>query len=300
MNLKINEKYKSNAEFLKDYVQIVDINDDKVNEVVFTPRDYSDGNSNKRYGSIICLDKYKQMIWEYTFSDTMFCDHEILIPEYEVNLIDTVEIKSQKVILCSANNVKSFSSAVFSLELKSGKRNHNTFWTSGHIWDGLVVDTGSLDKKYFVGIGGDNGFHDGAVWGMDLEKLYGYRPSTKEYIIKNQPETEFIFCIRLPKTDFDNFIGSTVVGISQGSLTYDRINKNFGFNSISYKEFWGESIAGLQYTLSDNFKDFNISVTDQFKVHRNSLVANGTLKEPYTNTKEFVELYKSKILYWQV
>ena len=71
--------------------------------------------------------------------------------------------------------------------------------------------------------------------------------------------------------------------------------------SICFDKFWSSEtgIAGLRYILSKNFKDFNISVTDQFTVYRDSLVLNGTLKEPYTNTKEYVELYKKGIRYWK-
>jgi hypothetical protein len=55
----------------------------------------------------------------------------------------------------------------------------------------------------------------------------------------------------------------------------------------------------MDYRLKSNLKDFNIYVGSSFRVVRDSLVAKGFLKEPYTDTREYINLQKSKILYWQ-
>ena len=97
------------------------------------------------------------------------------------------------------------------------------------MWDAIVIANNNSVKKYLIGIGSDNGFHDGVIWGINLEKLQGYRPTTQEYIIKNKNQADLIFCIRLPKTDFDDFVGATVLGMIPGSLTYNKVDKSYGF-----------------------------------------------------------------------
>jgi hypothetical protein len=298
--LKIQEKYKDKAEILKDYVQLVDIDYDGFNEIICTSGESPKENSINKYGTIVCLNKLKQKIWEYTFSDSAFCDHETLIPDYAVNLVDTCEINLKRIILCTAKNRNAFSSAIFLLDLRTGSRLKNTFWASGFIQDGIIIPLNNSTEKCFIGIGSDNGFHCGTIWGTSLEKLSGYRLSTPEYDIKNKIRAQLDFYIRLPKTDYDDFIGNNVLGLTQGSLSYNSKEKFIRFTTHTHGKLWGdESIICFHFTLSDNFKDFNISIADQFKVHRDSLVTRGILKKPYTNTKDYVELYKQGILYWK-
>ncbi|MCZ7615549.1 MAG: hypothetical protein M5T52_18885 [Ignavibacteriaceae bacterium] len=55
----------------------------------------------------------------------------------------------------------------------------------------------------------------------------------------------------------------------------------------------------IGYDVSYNLKDINIVVGSDFRVVRDTLVAHGLLNPPYTDTEEYKELLKSKILYWK-
>jgi hypothetical protein len=51
--------------------------------------------------------------------------------------------------------------------------------------------------------------------------------------------------------------------------------------------------------LDYNLKDFDIIVDNQFRVIRDTLVAQGKLKPPYTDTEDYKNIIKNNILYWQ-
>ena len=74
LNLIIDKNYKSDVGIIKDFVQIIDINDDQENEILYTPLGITNDSSINRFGSIVCMNKYKKKIWEYTFSDTVFSE----------------------------------------------------------------------------------------------------------------------------------------------------------------------------------------------------------------------------------
>jgi hypothetical protein len=57
--------------------------------------------------------------------------------------------------------------------------------------------------------------------------------------------------------------------------------------------------GNLWMKLDYNLKDFDIIVDNQFRVIRDTLVAQGKLKPPYTDTEEYKNLIKSNILYWK-
>jgi len=54
----------------------------------------------------------------------------------------------------------------------------------------------------------------------------------------------------------------------------------------------------IWYQVDYNLKNINVVIDNRFRVMRDSLVAHGKLSLPYTDTKEYTDIIKSKILYW--
>ncbi len=89
-------------------------------------------------------------------------------------------------------------------------------------------------------------------------------------------------------------------GIDFGSLSYITNDDLIRCVTLSYQDrSMRDRLPLMDYQLKSNLKDFNIYVSSSFRVVRDSLVAKGFLKEPYTDTREYIELQESKILYWK-
>jgi hypothetical protein len=55
----------------------------------------------------------------------------------------------------------------------------------------------------------------------------------------------------------------------------------------------------IGYTLSADFESVDVNVVSMFAVMRDSLVARGYLKHPFTDTKEYRDIIRNNILYWK-
>ncbi len=51
--------------------------------------------------------------------------------------------------------------------------------------------------------------------------------------------------------------------------------------------------------LDYNLKDIDIIIDSEFRILRDSLVAKGVLKSPYTDTEEYKAILKQNTLYWK-
>ena len=300
INVNLDLRDMMNADLLKKYARILDIDNDFVNEIIVTQFIGQDEIISKKIGTIICYDKYKEIKWEYNFQDTVYSEREDLKPDYNVRFIDTTTFHNKKVLLCFANNASSFSSAIFGLELSSGIRIKQTQWNSGYTIDAIILDLNNDKEKEFVGVGIDNGFNCGVLWGVRLDDLYGFRPTAENYIIQNFEETELLFYIRLPNTDLDEHNGVRT-GLLEGSLTYNKKDKDIKFVTTSVIDtLTGQTTPSIFYYLSENLVDFDIYLFDKFTANRDSLVVKGKLNPPYADTKEYKKILMNRILYYKI
>jgi hypothetical protein len=287
-------------DIIKNYVQIMDIEGDGENEVLITRSLDPNDITTETIGTLICYNKDKLIKWDYSFQDTIYSYREDLKSDYDTVLIDTTIIDNKKILWCRANNSSSFSSAVFSLELSTGKRFDKTLWCSGHTQEVRIVDLISDGKKEFIGVGVDNGLKNLVVWGVELDKMNGYRPTTDNYRIKNLEEADLLFYIRLPNTDLDKRNGARTIGLENGSLRFSKENKNINFVTTCLIEpINKKSVNSIYYYLSDNLLDVEIYLYDEFTVLRDSLVTEAKLQPPYTDTKEYKQILKDQILYYK-
>jgi len=199
----------------------------------------------------------------------------------------------QRSLFLVASNIPSFSSAIYRIDLKTGKRLPGTFWSSGYILNGEIKDIDNDSKVEFLGIGCDNGYEDAVFFVYEIDTLTKVRPTTEQYLLQNFPVSEMKAYIRFPKTDYDNYRNFRMPVIQRNSYQDVRYYQFIVSGDYSLKS------SSLWYQVDYNLKDINIIVGNQFRVMRDSLVARGELQPPLTDTEEYKNILKSKILYWK-
>jgi len=214
---------------------------------------------------------------------------------YTVSLLDTLTFNGTKSLFVVANNSPSFSSAIFRIDLQNGRRLQGTFWSSGHTYNGVIKDINNDGKKDILCMGLDNGYEDAVFFGFEIDTTTRVRPTTDDYLIRGFHSADLITYIRFPKTDYDvynNFRTPSPVPASFNDITSQKIYQFYTMDLLNNKS------SCLWYQIDYNLKDVNIVVDNRFRVMRDSLVVNGKLPLPYTDTPQYIKLQKSKILYW--
>ena len=287
----------ANSELVSDYycsryAKIVDANGDGKNEVILTSEIANVTDRIPNQGFIICYNYKGNKVWENKFTDKVISEREILNLEYSVNLIDTLTFHNTKVIVARANNGPSFSSAIYFLDIKNGKRLPGTFWASGHIVGAIIKDIDNDGIPEINGVGYDNGYEDLVFFSFTPDSLTKVRLTKEDYLIRNYPVAQLKSYIRFPKTDFEKHSLIRIPPYNIGSLRYEYNNFVFG-TSMPHHNF----VAAVGYELNNNLKDINIVIDTDLRVQRDTLVAKGILAPPYTDTEEYKNIIKNNILY---
>ena len=295
----VDNTLAQSEKFKQSKLLITDVNNDNVNEVIYT-LPYTVNRNENSIGSLVCLDNKNNLLWNYDFADTAYADKEDLPPDYSLNLGDTITFEGKKLLFCFANSKKSFNSAVFALDLRSGKRLPQIFWASGHTNSILLRDIDRDSIPEILGLGLDNGYEDAVLWATKINNFDGYRLTVDEYKIKNKKPAELIFYIRIPKTDYDVYNKLRTPSIDLEGLHYDLESRSVHFNFTSIKYLSpnaNNNFLMIGFELDSTYKNFFINIISGFRVIRDSLVAHGELKPPFTDTKEYREIIKNSILY---
>jgi len=290
-----NRKQIDNPSLLTKYFMIVDINDDGKNEVIITNQLTDLKVPKSTSSSVVCFNNSEELIWQYSFKDEVISKRERLSTEYDALIVDTTTFKGEKNLVLFVNNSTSFSSAIFRLNLSTGERLPGTLWCSGHTTRGIIEDLNHDGQKDVLCVGLDNGYEDAVFFGYNIDNTTIVRPSTDDYLIKDFSIAKMISYIRIPKTDYDILKNYRTPGIESDFFKDDPEGKYYQFIVYSYLDDMGST---LWYQVNYNLIDVNIIVDNRFRVMRDSLVAHGKLPLPYTDTPEYVNQQKSKILYW--
>ena len=142
----------------------------------------------------------------------------------------------------------------------------------------------------------DNGYEDAVFFGYEIDTLTKVRLTTDKYLIRGHQIADLITYIRLPKTDYDEYKKFRTPGISEKSFVDIKSSRTYQFYTTDYLNDYSSC---LWYQIDYNLRDVNIIVDSRFRVMRDTLVAHGKLPLPYTDTPEYVEIQKNKILYWK-
>lgn len=294
---------KDNPVLTSALFKIVDIDFDGDNEIIYVADKLNENTKSREMPSIRCVDKGFNTIWSYSFLDTVFSEREILLPPYDFTLIDTATIDGRNALLFWVNNGPSFSTAISGIDLSNGIRIKNTFWGAGHTLSAIKRDINNDGQEDIVAAGIDNGFEDAVVWGIESNKLDGYRPTTREYQIKGFKEADLIFYLRIPKQDVDKYLGIRNPSIWHYSLNFREYDKSLSFEMLTIKnpglQLISDFIKTYIITIDSNLTVSDVVVISSFRVFRDSLVAQGKLNPPYTDTKEYKEIIKNSVLYWK-
>lgn len=274
---------------LLSIARIIDIDGDRENEVLTTQK-FNDNST------VYCYDKRGKVIWSYEFKDSVISKREEPGNNYSVRMIDTLTLNSQKSLLLISKNLTSYPSAIFRINLRTGKRLPGTFWAAGHILEGEIKDIDKDSKKDFIGIGYENGYEDVTFFGFEIDTLLKMRPTKEEYLLEDISRADLKVYIRFPKIDYDKYkkIRTPSLLISNFSD-----NQHKGIYRFAVGEIAETQISNLSYGINYNFKDIDVIISSGFRVMRDSLVAHGILSQPYTDTREYKEIIKNNILYWQ-
>lgn len=295
-NVDLGRKDISNQKLLGMFFRLCDIDDDGYNEVLITNEATSIYLRNKSSWELNCYNKENQKVWSYHFTDSVCSQRENLDPYYSILIIDTLTYNDQKSLFLISNNSASFSSAIYRINLKTGKRLPGTLWCSGHTSEALIKDINNDSKKDILAVGLDNGFEEQVFFVFTIDTLTKVRQSTKEYTIKNFPISDFISYIRIPKTDYTKLIQLRVPGLEKGSLVDEIFEKVYRF--IIQPDF-DYNKCSIWIKVDYNLRDIDFIVDNQFRIIRDSLVAQGKLRPPFTDTVEYKNIIKNNILYWK-
>jgi len=280
------------ASSLNTIISIVDVNNDYENEIITAgtiPQEEDEPNR------IACRDKNLDILWEYDFQDTISSPRERLKPYYSHKILDTCTINNQKLLAAFANNVSSYSGAIFFLDYKNGMRVGPTFWHQGHVIEGKIKDIDNDSRKELIFTAFNNGLEKIVFGILPLDDIHGQSPSTEKYMFNNWRIANFKFYSLLPNTDYNQNLNERYMTSLPGSL--NDFKQRSLFSIVLYNKLYSP-FGGLEISIDYNLSDIDVIVGSDFRVLRDSLVVNGKLKYPLTDTPEYTEIYKNRIQFW--
>lgn len=287
---------KNDAKILYLYTKVVDIDNDGLNEIILVGENDNMPGLIDPPDTLRCYDAYGKVIWKYSFDDKVYSHREPINTEYHISILDTLNFKGTNNLFLISSNGPSYSSAVFRIDLKNGKRLPGTLWCSGHITSGIIKDINNNGKKDLICLGYDNGYEDVVLFACEIDTLTKVRPTTQEYLILNYPIAKMLAYIRFPKVDYDIFYQNRTPTINPGILNIRNHNRIYDFYTTDPNN---KNIAAIGYEVEEDFKTINVVINSNFRVRRDSLVAQGKLNPPYTDTEEYKDIIKSHILFWK-
>ena len=290
----IDNQYNDKG-YMALYEKIVNINNDDNNEVILSDYDLSK-SGNERNSFVMCFNYSGKLIWKYKFADSVKTIREIHNASYVSQIIDTLSENGRQEIILYARNDPLYPSAIYKLDAKTGKRLPGTFWHAGHICAVTLGDFDDNGKKEIVATAISNCYERCVIFSIDVDKIEGQGPSDKDYTFLGFQRARLNKYILLPKSDLTDFYGVRFNTTPRTRLFYDQSIHYFNFSLMEGNP--SKFDAGITYSVNDSLSSVNISIGDQFQVMRDSLVAKGLLHKPYSNTKEYVNILKKQIKYW--
>ncbi|HSL88070.1 MAG TPA: hypothetical protein VK870_02075, partial [Ignavibacteriaceae bacterium] len=138
----------------------------------------------------------------------------------------------------------------------------------------------------------NNGFERAVVLSVDLDKIVGQTPAPERYIFNNIPKAELNKYILLPHTDYGRiFYRSNIVP------------RNGIYYTASSKEIVVQTQEGINkpilfyYGFDTELNFLWVDCADNAQQLRDSLVMQGILNPPLTNTEEYFKILEENIEY---
>ena len=276
-------------------IRVLDINADNKNEVIYC-FDPSVGFVDKNMSYGIAFFDYKGKVFnKIAFTKTVNSKRETLAPPYTWSLRDTLTYNGRKSLLMSVGNFNSYAGAAFIIDLKTQKIISDTLWNCGHFIELKAVDIDSDGRKEIFGTAYNNGKNRVSFFCLELSKFNGQVPSSDEYRFFNIKHSEVNNLFLFPKTDYIGFTGQAMAVLMGNSLSVDNDKKIFHFGTLETTSING---GGVNYNWDFLANDFTIAISGCFGTIRDSLVAQGKLKKPFTDTWKYRQFLHDQILKW--
>ncbi len=275
----------------KCFQMLVDINNDRRKELILADNIHI--HPKYKPWTITCYDYKGKEIWNYLFQDTISSPGEVLSKNYTNYLIDTATVKGEKVLVAFSQNHESFGSAIYMLDLRTGKRVQDTFWHPGFIYGGYII---TLDnKKTLVFMAINNSWHKTALGMLNLNNINGKAPSDKYHSFFGFKLALLDKYILLPNLDYQKIIYPIQSSYST-TRDFQFIEKEKIFKCVVWLS--PNKTGGINYNFSNDLKILNIDIDDTFARTRDFYVKSGQLKPPLSDTKSYKNLLINQILYW--
>jgi hypothetical protein len=272
----LSSKYSSN------YInKLVDINNDGVNEIIVTNESLEQNNDSIRH--IACYNSRGNLMWSNNFNETASSFISSMQPSYISNLVDTVTLSDKKKYLVAfATDRTSFNSAIFKIDLKTGKQSNDILWHNGPIRDCRIIDFNNDGRKKIAFAAINSSFGKVAFGVIDPNNLAGQCPSLTSSTLKCIVPAKLLTYIMLPKTDFSRCTKQIDTSLKIGCL-----NNNPDKKTISLKSSEDESAeATINFIIPYNSKNISVSL-------RKRPETKESLPLPHTKTR-----ISDQILFW--
>lgn len=287
----IGQIVKERLDDPKYFQRIYDIDNDGNNEVILSHENLPQKDM-ENHGRIVCFDSNGEILWKYKFKDTVHTIKNIYKDLYITRIVDIVKYERRTLLFCNARHTY-FPSAVFPLDIRTGKRIDGLLWSQGHFNAGNIGDfdeDGNLEL--FIG-GINNGYEAAFACIINLDELYGQTPTTSDYIFKDIKIANFKKYFLFPKTDMCIYAGKRFNGTELTNFYEDTKTYQIGVN----EKFKNKGI-GPYYVFNHNLDSAHLQIGDAQQFTRDSLVIAGKIPPPLTRDPEYEKILISNIKEW--
>lgn len=278
----------------KMFERTVDINNDGKNEVLLAQSVLNGSEPNNKMGWVACFNYKGELIWKNQFTDSSKTYKDIHTITFINHFIGIQNQNNRKIVYLFANNQPLYPAVIYKLDALTGKKLPGTFWHSGHIESAILSNFDNHGDK-ITALAISNCYERSVIFSIKTKSLNGQGPANKNYKFEGVSQDSSLKYVLLPKTDLTNFDRLRFNKMEIGALNFIKEEKQFDFSLIEGDKTRG---AGISYLVDPELKEFKIFIGDKFQVERDTMVAKGLLPKPYSNTKEYINILKKQIKYW--
>ncbi len=280
---------------INSIARLFDVNKDGKNDVIITNEHLGKKRDVSKFGRVACFDHRQKLLWQYVFRDSIATRVEKFTPYYSLSILDIKKDMPDPEILLVGQHENYYPSPLIKLRLRDGKRMGHIFWHPGGGSRGFIGDFNEDGKDELIATSISNGLERCVLYSIDYDKLKGTAPTTINYRFLNQHIADFNQYIILPKSDVNNYFKERYnVNITPPFITYN----NLLFFNLAEEHLPDGSDISINYEFDRKFELKDIIIGDKFRVVRDSLVADGKIKGPYTETPEYKKYLRDQIKYW--
>ncbi len=281
---------------LSSTAQLYDVNNDGVNEIFLCNETQSSLKDKNSAGRLVSLDSEGNLIWQCKFSGNVHTENEVIKDRYSIHSIfGFIEREGRTELIVAAKHYDSFASAIFKVDAETGKIIGNILWHPGLISYGTIYDLDGDGKNEIIAVCIVNGFEASSLLIVEEDKIFGRVPSAKGYNFLDLPKADVESYIIFPKTDLTDLFNKRY----NKPNSIPNINAKLGSFNISFLEGGKKELARdvtLQYEISFDLSEINPIISDRFRTIRDKQIKSGKLNLPLSDTNEYRNLLKSKLL----